>query len=93
MVGLLMETSNALKILDRMTGIDPSLRELAEQARAECRREDAVLRRLEQVIQPDALVKWLITPNPVFAGGEPIDNLLSDTMMHLLYFLNAGVPS
>src|SRR5438094_761819 len=51
---------------------------------------------LSEVIKPEALGRWLQTPNEAFDGFKPlevIDRGESDRLWSMIYFLRSGVPS
>lgn len=51
---------------------------------------------LTEVLEEEALGKWLQTPNPAFEGLKPIEVIErgeSDRLWSMIYFLRSGVPS
>lgn len=51
---------------------------------------------LSEVINKDAIGKWIQTPNDAFEGLKPIeviDRGESDRIWSMIYFLRSGVPS
>ena len=51
---------------------------------------------LSEVIQKEALGRWLMTPNSAFDGLKPlevIDRGESDRLWSMIFFLRSGVPS
>ena len=51
---------------------------------------------LTEVIDKQALGKWLQTPNSAFQGAKPLEVIErgeSDRLWEMIYFLRSGVPS
>lgn len=51
---------------------------------------------LSEVIKPDSLGTWLLTPAPAFDGLKPLEVIergQGDRLWQMIYFLRSGVPS